>query len=234
MMRAPGVPMQLGCNSLGVFGVYKTVVLSFRRLLKVALLMSQNSENPLSSDTTICSNCHSPMPSALRFCRNCGFRLGTSYGDAGQQLGGGAYTGSAPLGPKKRRRSGMTWIFVGLLVFFVGAAGLTAIINPIRHKGMTIGVMAPAVAKSYIGVDGLDTTENGVTFGSVNAPGGPADKAGLVGGDVITKFDGQDIHDEDQMSELMLRTPIGKTVDVEYLRDGQKKTTKLTTIAQDE
>jgi len=32
----------------------------------------------------------------------------------------------------------------------------------------------------------------------------------------------------------MVNTPIGKTVDIEYLRDGQKKTTKLTTISQDE
>lgn len=175
------------------------------------------------------------MPAALRFCRNCGFRLGTSFGDAGQQFGSGAYTGSAPLAaPKKRRRfSGMTWIFIGLLVFFVGAAAFTAIINPIRHNAAAIGMMKPVV-KSYVGVDGWDTTDNGVTFDSVEAPNGPADKAGLVGGDVITKFDGQDVHDEDQMNELMISTPIGKTVDVEYIRDGEKKTTKLTTVSQDE
>ena len=198
--------------------------------------MSQNPETPLSSETTICSNCHSSMPSALRFCRNCGFRLGTSFGDSGQQPVGGVYTGSAPLAaPKKRRRlSGMTWVFVGLLVFFVGAAAFTAIINPIRQHNINIAGIKAMVNKSYVGVDGLDTTDKGVTFGSVDAPGGPADKAGLVGGDIITKFDGQDIHDEDQMNDLLVRTPIGKTVDVEYLRDGEKKTTKLTTISQDE
>ena len=197
--------------------------------------MSQNPETPLSSDTTICSNCHSAMPSALRFCRNCGFRLGTSLGDSGQPLSGGTYTGSAPLAPKKRRRlSGMTWVFVGLLVFFVGAAAFTAIINPIRRHNISIGAIKAMANKSYVGVDGWDTTDKGVTFGSVDAPGGPADKAGLVGGDIITKFDGQDIHDEDQINDLMVRTPIGKTVDVEYLRDGEKKTTKLTTISQDE
>ncbi|HJT67307.1 MAG TPA: PDZ domain-containing protein [Pyrinomonadaceae bacterium] len=176
------------------------------------------------------------MPSALRFCRNCGFRLGTSLGDSALQPGGGVYTGSAPLAaPKKRRRlSGMTWVFVGLLVFFVGAAAFTAIINPIRQHNINIAGIKAMATKSYVGVDGWDTTDKGVTFGSVDAPGGPADKAGLVGGDIITKFDGQDIHDEDQISDLMVRTPIGKTVDVEYLRDGEKKTTKLTTISQDE
>src|SRR6476660_8450589 len=196
--------------------------------------MSQNSDN-LSSATVTCSNCHSPMPAALRFCRNCGFRLGTSFGDAGQQFGGDAYTGSAPLAaPKRRRFSGMTWLFVGLLVFFVGAAAFTAIINPIRRNAGGIIMMKPMVAKSYVGVDGWDTTDGGVTFGSIDAPNGPADKAGLVGGDIITKFDGHDVRDEDQMDELMVSTPIGKTVDVEYLRDGEKKTTKLTTISQDE
>jgi S1-C subfamily serine protease len=176
------------------------------------------------------------MPSALRFCRNCGFRLGTSLGDSGQQLSAGTYTGSAPLGaPKKRRRlSGMTWVFVGLLVFFVGAAAFTAIINPIRRHNINIAGIKAMVSKSYVGVDGWDTTDKGVTFGSIDAPGGPADKAGLVGGDIITKFDGQDIHDEDQIGDLMVRTPIGKTVDVEYLRDGEKKTTKLTTVSLDE
>ena len=189
--------------------------------------MSQNLENSSPGSTITCSNCHSAMPSELRFCRNCGFRLG--LGEPSQQFGQSA---SAPLAaPKKRRRSGMTWIFVGLLVFFVGAAAFTAIINPVRNN-MT--VVKNPVIKAYVGVDGWDTVENGVTFGSIDAPGGPADRAGLVGGDVITKFDGQDVRDEDQMDELMTRTPIGKTVDVEYIRDGEKKTTKLTPVSQEE
>ena len=156
--------------------------------------------------------------------------MGTGFGDPSQQLGQRA---SAPLAvPKKRRRrSGMTWIFVGLLIFFVGAAAFTAIINPARNN---VRLVQNPVVKAYVGVDGFETTEKGVTFGSVDAPNGPADKAGLVGGDIITKFDGQEVRDEDQMDELMTRTPIGKTVEVEYLRDGEKKTTKLTTIPKDE
>lgn len=173
------------------------------------------------------------MPSDLRFCRNCGFRLGTSFGNAGQFGSTNiAATGSAPLAPKKRKRmSGMAWVFVGLLVFFVGAAAFTAIINPIRQN---VAVMRTPAVKSFVGVDGWDTTHNGVTFGSVNAPDGPADKAGLVGGDIITKFDGQEIRDEDQMGELMKQTPIGKTVEIEYTRDGEKKKTQLTTISEQE
>lgn len=178
-----------------------------------------------------CSNCHSRMPSDLRFCRNCGFRLTHNLG--------GSYTSSEdiptavlPATPKKkRRRSGMTWIFVGLLVFFVGAAAFTAMVAPMRKN---VSVMQIPVVKSYLGVDEFEQADHGVTFGCVTAPGGPADKAGLVGGDLIVSFDGQPVNDEDQMDDLMKRTPVGKTVDVQYLRDGETKTAKLTTISQEE
>jgi S1-C subfamily serine protease len=151
-----------------------------------------------------------------------------SYGE----MAGTAGSMPAATPKKKRRMSGMAWIFVGLLVFFVGAAAFTAIVSPIRQsRQIAAGV---PVVKSYIGVDGFNNTNNGVIFESVSAPGGPADKAGLVGGDVILKFDGQEIKDEDQIDELMSRTPVGKTVEIEYLRDGERKTTKLATISQEE
>jgi serine protease Do len=93
-----------------------------------------------------------------------------------------------------------------------------------------------AEKRSYAGVRDWQTTENndGVTFVAVSPPGGPADKAGLVGGDVIVKFDGQRIADEDAITQALTRTPPGKTVEVEYLRDEQLKVTKLTTASQEE
>lgn len=174
---------------------------------------------------TVCSNCQSVMPAELRFCRNCGFRL-TNGTD------GMAFSESAPPVKRKRRLSGMTWIFIGLLAFFVCAAAFTAIVAPLR-KSSNISFHVPVV-KSYIGVNEFNETDQGVTFECVTAPGGPADQAGLVGGDIITKFDDQPVQDEDQIDELMSRTPIGKTVQVEYVRDGEKKTTKLTTISLDD
>jgi S1-C subfamily serine protease len=180
---------------------------------------------------TICSNCHSTMPAELRFCRNCGFRLtGSTGGYTGTTAV--AVADSAALLKKKRRVSGMSWIFIGLLVFFVGAAAFTALIAPLR-KSANI-VQRTAVVKSYIGVDEFNNSDQGVIFESVATPNGPADQAGLVGGDVILSFDGQPVQNEDQIEELMEKTPVGKTVDIEYIRDGQKKTTKLTTISQDE
>jgi S1-C subfamily serine protease len=175
------------------------------------------------------------MPAELRFCRNCGFRLtGSTGGYTGsQQYASTAVAESAPVPKKKRRLSGMSWIFVGLLVFFVGAAAFTALIAPLRKSNNNI-VSRTSVVKSYIGVNEFDTTDQGVIFNAVETPGGPADRAGLVGGDVILKFDGQPVQNEDQMEELMTKTPVGKTVDIEYMRDGEKKTTKLTTISMEE
>ena len=186
--------------------------------------MSQVSE-------TVCSNCHSTMPAELRFCRNCGFRLIGSTGDYIGSNTGSAVAESAGA-KKKRRLSGMSWIFVGLLVFFVGAAAFTALIAPLRKSNNIVS--RTAVIKSSIGADQFNNTDQGVIVEAVSTPGGPADQAGLVGGDVIVKFDGQPIQEEDQIDELMTKTPIGKTVEVEYLRDGQKKTAKLTTISQDD
>src|SRR5919106_6398047 len=149
--------------------------------------MSDNSEvtmaMPAGANQTTCSNCHSTMPSDLRFCRNCGFRLANAMG---------AYTSPqvttvtddmarAGAGPKKKRRlSGMSWIFIGLLVFFVCAAAFTALVTPIRNNRGAVGVGRAPVVKSYIGVNKFKNTDHGVFFKFVSVPGGPADQAGLV------------------------------------------------------
>lgn len=185
-----------------------------------------------------CSNCHSRMPSDLRFCRNCGFRLTHNMGG---YTGGNQYMapGDAPTAvlpgaqKKKRRLSGMSWIFIGLLVFFIGAAAFTALVAPVKRRVEMARERKPEVRSSF-GVNDFVKTDQGVILECVSAPGGPADKAGLVGGDVIVSVDGQPINDEDQIDELMSRTPIGKTVEVVYVRDGEKKTAKMTTISLDE
>ena len=88
---------------------------------------------------TVCSNCHSTMPSELRFCRNCGFRLtGNMGGYTASQYPSTAVADSAVAPKKKRRISGMSWIFVGLLAFFVCAAAFTALITPLRKTGSIV------------------------------------------------------------------------------------------------
>jgi S1-C subfamily serine protease len=132
---------------------------------------------------------------------------------------------------KKKRISGMAWLFIGLLIFFIGAGVLSSIVKRVPRNLPQVTINAP---RSVAGVDDWDNTDGGVTFDYIETPGGPADKAGLVGGDVITTVDGQPVHSVDEMREIMRRIPIGNTVDVVYLRDGETKTTKLTTISQEE
>lgn len=199
-------------------------------------LMTQNSEvsMPISAGTgqTTCSNCHSVMPSDLRFCRNCGFRLADGLGGyTGTQFNEAAAVSSAPL-KKRRKMSGMSWIFVGLLVFFIGAAAFTALVAPVRQGGHTF--VSKPDPQSFFGINELQNTDDGVIIGSIDIPNGPADKAGLVGGDVLLTVDGKPIKDDDQFEEMMTSIPTGKTVEVEYIRDGEKKKTQLTTVSKDD
>jgi len=196
------------------------------------------------------------MPAGLRFCRNCGFRLGEGSAEYTEtvrfQNGVGPITAanaaipySAPIGAAattalgkvgacslvgRKRMSGMFWIFIGLVIFFACAGALTRLARPHRSLPPIIQVSN----RSYVGVNEFDTTDGGVTFGDVEPPGSPADRAGLVGGDVITSFDGQRIESDDQIMELLGKTPVGRTVEVIYQRDGETKTTRLTTMAKGE
>ena len=220
--------------------------------------MSQNSPQPLQAETnsssTACKNCHSPMPIELRFCRNCGCRLGEgsaeytetvrfpngasgtagNFGNAspfGTGAGQMVPNVAGPIGRKKKRLSGMTWIFIAIMIFFVSGGLLTRLARPSRRAFPII--TAPA-SRSYFGINQFRTADGGVTFDSTEAPGSPADKAGLVGGDIITTFDGRPVNSEGEMMGRLTETPIGKTVDVVYIRDGETKTTKLTTISKGE
>jgi hypothetical protein len=205
---------------------------------------------------TTCGNCHAPMPRELRFCRNCGFRLGEGTAEytetvrfqnvppgtltANNPANSGPYAFGGPLAmspsrnlsKRRGRMSGMSWMFIGLLIFFIAAAGFTAVVKQIRPiQGRVAAVAAP---RSYAGVNSFDTTDGGVTFDNVEPADGPADKAGLVGGDIITTVDGQPVRSDDEITDILHRTPIGKTIDIVYLRDGETMNTKMTTISKDE
>ncbi|MFF3073574.1 S1C family serine protease [Kitasatospora sp. NPDC057936] len=59
-------------------------------------------------------------------------------------------------------------------------------------------------------------------------PGGAADKAGLKPGDVITKLNGAPIENGPALVSRIWTHKPGETVDVEYQRNGQTMTTKVT------
>jgi membrane-associated protease RseP (regulator of RpoE activity) len=200
-----------------------------------------------------CAQCGSPMPKEMRFCRTCGNRLGegpAEYtetvrfpGATAQNRGGQTTpfypTFNAPMTtvnpPGRRRRlgwKGTTWLWIAM-VFIFGMGGLMSLA---RKGGRFVRPPAAAFATklSWVGVDGFTTTDNGVTFRTTDIAGGPADKAGLVGGDVITSFDGIKVRTSSELNDLLTKIPTGKQVEVIFLRDGISHTTQLSTVSRDE
>jgi hypothetical protein len=60
----------------------------------------------------------------------------------------------------------MAWIFVTLLVFFVGAAAFTAVIAP-RSQSVRTFASAPPEVKSYVGVNGQQSEDTTGVLSSV-------------------------------------------------------------------
>ncbi len=204
------------------------------------------------SGTIMCAQCGSPMPPEMRFCRSCGNRLGEGPAEytetvrlpngaarpnaqfSSQYVPGGpmANTAQTDYLPKRRRLgfSGTTWLWIVLVAFFA----FGGMMNMIRHPRTPRPPFSAPVSQSYVSIDGLKTTDGGVTFEVVSPPDGPADKAGLVGGDIITSFDGHPITKDGELVALLRQIPIGKNVEVVYIRDGNFHNTRLTTISNDE
>jgi membrane-associated protease RseP (regulator of RpoE activity) len=207
----------------------------------------------LSAGEQFCAQCGSPMPKEMRFCRSCGNRLGEGPAEytetvrfPGTTASGSAgttpfYPGvNAPLTEQgaascaRRRRmgfTGMTWLWIVLALFFAMGGVFSLVRKNLPRRATTFSV---ADTRSYVGVDNFTTTDAGVTFKNVEPPGGPADKAGLVGGDIITTFDGHPVKDADDVMSMLSAIPIGKTVEVIYTRDGAVHTTQLTTVSREE
>ncbi|MDR3437673.1 MAG: DegQ family serine endoprotease [Telmatospirillum sp.] len=65
--------------------------------------------------------------------------------------------------------------------------------------------------------------QRGALIADVSA-GGPAAKAGLKKGDVISKFDGKDVTEMHRLPRIVAETPINKDVEVLLWRDGKQMT----------
>lgn len=205
------------------------------------------------SGAIACAQCGAPMPKEMRFCRSCGNRLGEGpaeytetvrFPNTASGRGTTPFTPgmSAPMGqrdtsavyyPRRRRVRGMTWVWIAIAIFFASGGGLSMLVKNVRDNIPRSAAIA-AANRSAVGVDGFTTTNGGVTFADVEPPGAPADLAGLVGGDIITSFDGHVVKEDDEMTALLGQTPPGKTVEVIYIRDGETKKTQLTTISRGE
>jgi len=78
--------------------------------------------------------------------------------------------------------------------------------------------------KPRLGV-GIENSEDGVIITNVER-GSVADKSGIKNGDVITKFNGQDIEVVSNLIDAIEKVDFDDEVEVEILRDGKQKTIK--------
>ncbi len=97
-----------------------------------------------------------------------------------------------------------------------------------------LGVRYVVITKSLAATNTLPVTEGaliqrGATADDVAViPGSPADKAGLVENDIITKVDGKAINEERSLIGLLSEHNAGDVVTLEIYRQGEKKEVKVT------
>ena len=113
--------------------------------------------------------------------------------------------------------------------FAVPADTVTTVVDQLKLYGEMrrgwLGVNVSTVTEDL--AKELGVKENtGAHVASV-ANNSPAAKAGIETGDVIMKFDGKDISSMRGLPRVVAQTPVGKSVDLEYIRKGQKRSTKV-------
>jgi serine protease Do len=91
--------------------------------------------------------------------------------------------------------------------------------------GVKIQQVTPDIAESL----GLKDAQGAMVAGVTD--GGPADKAKIRNGDIILKFDGQDVREMHNLPRIVADTDVGKEVPVVVWRDG-KEVTVDTTLAE--
>ena len=89
------------------------------------------------------------------------------------------------------------------------------------HRGW-LGVKIQSLTDEI--ADSLELKESKGALVAGLTEGGPAAKAGILREDVIVKFDGKDVNTSRALPRFVAQTPVEKTVDVEVLRKGQRKT----------
>jgi serine protease Do len=123
------------------------------------------------------------------------------------------------------------WLWVTIIIVVLVVGGMM----PLAFRSRGGGSPPPAAVRSFLGVDGFENAPGGGAFiEGIAGVGAPIERAGMIGGDIITAFDGKKIEDAGDMREAVRTTPPGKTVEVTYVRDGETKKAKLVTVSEEE
>ena len=120
--------------------------------------------------------------------------------------------------------------------FAVPSDTVTTVINQLKEYGEVkrgwLGVKIQSISED-IG-ESLGLPENTGALVAGVTPESPAAQGGIEPGDVIVRFDGQDITTMRGLPRIVAQTQIGKSVDVEVLRQGQRQTLKVAVGLLDE
>jgi serine protease Do len=104
------------------------------------------------------------------------------------------------------------------------------VVGQLRQFGVArrgwIGVRIQQVTQEIAEGLGLPTTQGALV--SDVTKDGPAAKAGLINGDLITAFDGKPVPDDRALPRIVADTPIGKSVNIDVLRKGKRQTMRIT------
>ncbi len=113
--------------------------------------------------------------------------------------------------------------------FSMASNVVTRVVDQLKTFGETrrgwLGVRIQDVTDEIAEAMGLEDTRGALV---TDVPDGPAREAGIQSGDLILKFDGQDIADTRELVRVVGYTEVGKAVRVTVLRDGETMTLKVT------
>lgn len=113
--------------------------------------------------------------------------------------------------------------------FSMASNVVTKVVDQLREFGETrrgwLGVKIQDVTPDVADAMGLAVDAGALI---TDVPEGPARDAGLLSGDVITTFDGQEITDVRDLTRTVADSPIGEAVPVIVLREGDEMTIPVT------
>ena len=113
--------------------------------------------------------------------------------------------------------------------FAVPSDTAASVVDQLREFGETrrgwLGVKIQSVTEEI--AESLSVKENAGALVSSVTPEGPAAKGGVESGDVIVRLDGREVSSMRSLPRLVSRVPVGKSIDVELLRKGQRKFIKV-------
>jgi serine protease Do len=113
--------------------------------------------------------------------------------------------------------------------FAVPSDTAVVVVDQLRQFGETrrgwLGVKVQSLTDDLAETYGVKENTGALVAGIT--PDSPAQKAGIQEGDIILKFDGKDVTTMRGLPRLVAQTQIGKDVDVEVLRKGQKRTVRV-------